>query len=208
MTCIVGLVEHGTILMGGDSAISDDHGQQTIHTGQKVFHVGQTHQLLLGCEGSCRVAQLLRYTLQIPPYDEVMDVEVWLAAAFIEAVRTCLKSGGAAGKEDEREEGGTFLVGCRGRLFEVQADYSILESVTGYEAVGSGAPIALGALHATANLPARLRIEKALAAAAAHNAYVRSPFVIKCLESSQHMMNEGAREGIQRGEKALLQQKG
>lgn len=110
-----------------------------------------------------------------------MEIEEYLVTTFINAVRDCLKSGGFAKKEDEQEEGGTFLVGFRGRLFEVQDDYQVTESVNGYAAVGSGARIALGSLYATPHLMPEQRIELALQAASQYDAYVRPPYLIQCL---------------------------
>jgi hypothetical protein len=46
---------------------------------------------------------------------------------------------------------GPFLVGVRGCLFEVGEAYQVGELAAGYSAVGCGAEIALGALHATGN---------------------------------------------------------
>jgi hypothetical protein len=61
-----------------------------------------------------------------------------MATFFIDKVRTVLKDGGFATKEKEMEQGGTFLVGIRGRLFSVQSDYQIAESASRFEAVGCG----------------------------------------------------------------------
>jgi len=40
-----------------------------------------------------------------------------------------------------QEAGGTFLVGYRGRLFRVDSDYQVGESVNNYCAVGCGADL-------------------------------------------------------------------
>jgi ATP-dependent protease HslVU (ClpYQ) peptidase subunit len=105
-----------------------------------------------------------------------------MAVSFIDAVRSCLKEGGWARKDDEREEGGTFLVGVAGRLFTVHEDYQVAEAADGYAAVGSGEQVALGALYATADaaVDPRERVLLALRAAERFNAGVRGPFI--CLE--------------------------
>jgi ATP-dependent protease HslVU (ClpYQ) peptidase subunit len=124
--------------------------------------------------------QLLHYELQVPPYEDGMDVEEYLVTRLVNAVRDCLKAGGYAKKEDEREEGGNFLIGYRSRLFEMVDDYHVSEPVNGYEAVGSGAKYALGSLYATPHLPPEQRVALALEAAAYHNAYVRPPYHCLC----------------------------
>jgi ATP-dependent protease HslVU (ClpYQ) peptidase subunit len=73
------------------------------------------------------------------------------------------------------------LIGFADRLFEMQSDYQISEPTNGYEAVGSGAKFALGALFVTPHLAPEMRIEQALQAATCHNAYVRPPYVIQRL---------------------------
>lgn len=186
MTCIVGMKTDSGVYIGGDSANTSDSGLQTILAGRKVFFIGgEKNRMLLGCTTSCRMMQLLHYELQLPPYEEGMDVEEYLVTKFVNAVRDCLNAGGFAKKEENREEGGNFLIGYQGRLFEVQDDYQVSEPVNGYEAVGSGAKFALGALYATPHLPPEERIELALQAATYHNAYVRPPYLIRCLSLEQ-----------------------
>jgi ATP-dependent protease HslVU (ClpYQ) peptidase subunit len=186
MTCIVGVKTPQGVFIGGDSASTNDSGLQTILAGRKVFFIGEEeNRMLLGCTTSCRMMQLLHYELQLPSYEDGMDVEEYMVTRFVNAVRDCLKAGGFAKKEDEKEEGGNFLIGYRGRLFEVQDDYQVSEPVNGYEAVGSGAKFALGSLYATPHLPPEERLELALAAATYHNAYVRPPYLVQCLSLKQ-----------------------
>ena len=186
MTCIVGMKTPEGVYIGGDSASTNDSGLQTILAGRKVFFIGdERNRMLLGCTTSCRMMQILHYELQLPLYEDGMDVEEYMVTKFVNAVRDCLKSGGFAKKEDEKEEGGNFLIGYRGRLFEAQDDYQVSEPVNGYESVGSGAKFALGSLYATPHLPPEERIELALQAATYHNAYVRPPYLIHCLSSER-----------------------
>lgn len=186
MTCVVGVRTMQGVYIGGDSASTNDSGLQTILATSKVFYIGEeSNRMLLGCTTSCRMMQLLHYELQLPAYEAGMDVEAYMVTRFVNAVRTCLKDGGFAQKEDEKESGGNFLIGYRGRLFEVQDDYQVSEPTNGYEAVGSGAKFALGSLYATPQLLPEERIERALQAATYHNAYVRPPYIIHCLSQEK-----------------------
>ena len=126
------------------------------------------------------MGQLIHYAMQLPKPRG--DVDAFMATTFIDALRACLKDGGWALKENDREEGGTFLVGVRGQLFAVHDDYQVAKAADGFAAVGCGDQIALGALYATAGtaLGPRRRVKKALAAAERFNAGVRGPFV--CLK--------------------------
>ncbi len=192
MTCIVGLIHEKKVYIGADSAGSNSIGQQAIRADKKNFVVKTPTgaPFLFGCTSSFRMIQLLQFHLTLPYYSSTASDEDddplfrYMATAFIDAVRSCFKEGGYAKKDDEREEGGFFLVGCFGRLFCVQSDYQIEEVACSYNAVGSGGEIALGALHATQSLdiPPEQRIILALEASATHNAYVRGPYLLKTVE--------------------------
>lgn len=140
MTAIVGLVHDGAVHIGGDSA-GVGGWSLTVRADSKVFANGP---YIMGFTSSFRMGQLLRYALT-PPAPTV-GLEKFMATTFIDTVRECLKAGGFATKESEREMGGTFLVGCRGRLFVVYDDYQVAEAADGYAAVGCGFDIALGDL--------------------------------------------------------------
>lgn len=172
MTAIVGVVNGGHVYIGGDSAGVSGY-TVAVRADSKVFANGP---YVFGFCGSFRMGQLLRYAF-VPPHPEG-DVHRFMVTTFVDALRECLKQGGWGWKENEREEGGTFLVGTGGELFNVQSDYQVAQRADGYDAVGMGDELALGALHATAGMDLRPRRRMALAlhAAAHFSAGVRPPF--------------------------------
>lgn len=174
MTAIVGLVHEGTVYIGGDSAGVSGYSM-TVRADAKVFTVGP---YLLGFTTSFRMGQLIRYALD-PPTPDGSDLDRFMSTTFVDAVRACLKAGGWAKKDNDREEGGTFLVGVAGRLFTIEDDYQVGASADGYAAVGCGSEIALGALFATARtrMAPERRIVVALQAAERFSAGVRGPFI-------------------------------
>ncbi len=176
MTCVVGLVERGRVWMGADS-VSGDTGQWIVNT-ERTPKVFLRDGLLIGFTSSWRMGQLLRWKLQIPQHPADLDAHEWLATAFVDAVRECLKAGGYAKKENEVEQGGTFLVGYRGRLFEILGDYQAAEPAELYTAVGCGRQFALGSLHSTVGHTPVRRVDTALKSAEYFSAYVRGPFQI------------------------------
>ena len=101
-----------------------------------------------------------------------------MITSFIDEVRACLKRGGFARIENNEDTGGTFLIGYRGRLFEVQDNFQILETLESYASVGCGCDYALGSLYATKDHPPRERVQKALEAAEMFSAGVCKPFNI------------------------------
>jgi ATP-dependent protease HslVU (ClpYQ) peptidase subunit len=175
MTAIAGLVHAGKVYIGGDSAGSDG-SLRTVRADTKVFSSGP---YIFGFTGSFRMGQLLRWSLR--PSTPEGGLERFLATTFVDEVRQCLKTGGWAGIENAREEGGTFLLGVQGRLFTIYDDFQVGEAADGYDAVGSGDAVALGALYATANMgmePTE-RLTLALSAAAALTPFVMSPFIVR-----------------------------
>jgi ATP-dependent protease HslVU (ClpYQ) peptidase subunit len=184
MTCIIGVVHEDKVYMGGDSAGVGGYSL-TLRADEKVFQNGP---FLMGFTTSFRMGQLLRYSLSVPdhPCDskgKPMDTYQYMVTIFINAVRQCLKDGGYATSEKGQEWGGTFLVGYRGRLFMIQDNYQVAESIDNFQSVGCGEEIARGALCVTPDLPPEKRIRMALEAAERYSAGVRGPFVIKTLQA-------------------------
>lgn len=181
MTCIVGLVDAGSVYIGGDSAGVSGY-DLTVRADSKVFQNGS---FLMGFTTSFRMGQLLRYAFRPPLQEPDLDVLAYLATAFVDGVRECLKAGGYALRKDEHESGGTFLIGYRGGLYTIDSDYQVAQSVDNWMAVGCGAAYALGALFAMQAEAPRQRILKALQAAERHSAGVRAPFTMLELPSAK-----------------------
>ena len=178
MTCIVGLVNDGVVWIGGDS-LAGDTSTYVVSSRKdpKVFiHGGE---FLIGYTSSFRMGQIIRYHF-IPPKIVVSDLYWYMVTKFVKELRVKLLEEGFSTKENNRELGGEFLVGIRGRLFGIHSDFQVSEAREGYTAVGSGYQLALGSLHNKGVLLSpRRRVLSALRAAEAHSAYVRRPFVVK-----------------------------
>jgi ATP-dependent protease HslVU (ClpYQ) peptidase subunit len=181
MTCIVGFSTKGKVYIGGDSAVTGGT-DQTVRLNTKVYRVGSC---IIGTAGSCRAHDLLQYALVVPDRYSSVTVDHWLRTDFVDAVRSCLKTGGVAAKENETEESpSSFLLGYDGRLFYVGRDYQIGEPMDGYDAAGTGGPYAKGAMAALIKIggvePEQM-IEIALEAAERNDAAVRRPFTVLTL---------------------------
>ena len=177
MTAIVGITDGRTVVIAGDSAgVGGCVTQPRLDA--KVFTNGP---YVIGYTSSFRMGQILRYAVKAPIPPEGEDgLHAFMCTSFINSVREGLKEGGWASKNNDQEEGGSFLVGVRGRLFEIEGDYQVGELADGYAAVGYGAEIALGALHATrdAGMTMEARVITALEAAAHFSMGVRPPFTV------------------------------
>jgi ATP-dependent protease HslVU (ClpYQ) peptidase subunit len=175
MTCIAAVVHDNVVYMGADSA-GVAGSDLTIRADQKVFINGE---FLIGFTSSFRMGQLLRYAFEPPKYrEDEKDLYKYMVTDFVNAVRKCLKDGGYAQVDKGEEIGGWFLVGIRGRLFKIESDYQVGESVLPYEAVGCGEAYALGVFSVTDKVDPEERIKLALGSAESFSAGVRAPFVI------------------------------
>ncbi|MDX0897402.1 hypothetical protein GOD90_10395 [Sinorhizobium medicae] len=172
MTCIVGIAQDGNVWLGGDSAGVSGYSI-TQRRDVKVFRNGP---FIMGFTSSFRMGQLLAHAFHPPKRHADTDVYKFMVTEFVDAVRGCLKSGGYAETHNSAERGGTFLVGYEGRLFKIEGDYQVGESLLGYDACGCGDDIALGSLYSTAGQEPAQRIMTALGAASCFSAGVIAPF--------------------------------
>ncbi|MDB5358883.1 MAG: hypothetical protein JWO51_180 [Rhodospirillales bacterium] len=178
MTCIVGIVHKGSVVIGGDSAGVGGYDMQ-IRADRKVFRNGS---LIMGFTSSFRMGQLLAVKLTPPRHHPDDDLWRYMVGPFVDEVRTVLSAGGYSKKENNVEEGGCFLVGFRGRLFQIESDFQVGERTDGFSAVGCGEAYALGSLAETDGRAPDVRVRRALAAAERFSAGVRGPFHIETLD--------------------------
>jgi hypothetical protein len=174
MTAVAGLIADGAVWIAADSA--GVSGQSlSIRADHKAFRNGP---YVFGFTTSFRMGQLLQYRLQVTGPDPDDDLHAFMCTNFADAVRDCLKAGGWAEKDKDREAGGNFLVGVNGRLFEVYSDYQVAEREDPFAATGCGESFLLGSLHTSAALdwPPEKRLIAALEAAERFSTGVQGPF--------------------------------
>lgn len=177
MTCIVGIAQDGKVYIGADSGASAGYDKH-ITALHKVFRV---EKFILGYTTSFRMGQILQHHLTVrPQYGDESD-ERYMVVAFIEAVRACLKEKGFATVNLNEERGGTFLVGYRGNLYEVNPDFQINHWMDGLGACGSGEEHALAVMKALHDWQPEDRILRALEIASELSVYVAAPFHIEVL---------------------------
>jgi ATP-dependent protease HslVU (ClpYQ) peptidase subunit len=181
MTCIIGLIENGTVWMGGDSA-GVSGLNITVRKDAKVFKNGD---FLIGYTSSFRMGQLLRFKFNPPTYYAEQynnDPYKYMCTDFIESIRKCLKDGGYSVINNNEESGGSFLVGFQERLFEIYDDFQVGESIDDYNSIGCGEQYAKGVLYSLYQkdkTTPQEKIKTALQAAEYFSSGVRRPFIIK-----------------------------
>lgn len=175
MTCIVGIEHEGHVYIGGDSA-GVSGLDVTGRVDEKVFVNGP---FIMGFTTSFRMGQLLRYAFKPPKKPKGYDDMQYMTTTFVDAVRKCYESKGFLTKKDNVDEGGNFIVGYRGTMYDVESDFQVGRLTLPYHAIGCGGRYALGALYTMKQtLDPEIRIRQALAAAAQFSGGVRAPFIV------------------------------
>lgn len=174
MTLIVGLEAGGKVHIGGDSFAGNSLISSTCAK-PKVFKVGD---FIFGCTTSFRMIQLLQYSIK-PPKNVGNDNEKYLCTKFIDHVRDVFKKGGFLKNNAGKDEGGTFLMGYKGKLYSIHEDFQVNRCLAGYDACGAGYHMALGALFALkgVNMTPKEKLTVALDSGSEHHPYVRPPYV-------------------------------
>jgi hypothetical protein len=168
--------------MGGDSAGSNDAFNLMIRKDPKV---GIVEDYIIGFTSSFRMGQILLNAWEPPSWDKESqpDLYKFMVKDFIDALRKLFADSGYLRKENEVQSGGTFLVGCHGRLFTIFNDFQVAESLDNYASVGCGFDIALGSMFTSSGYGnPQERVSVALEAAGTFSAGVRGPFTILTLE--------------------------
>ena len=179
MTCIVGLVVGDDVYIGADAISSNGITKHSITT-PKVFRCGE---FAIGYTTSFRMGQLIQFHLPVRPQPAGQDDFAYMVTEVAEAVRVLLKDRGFAEVNSNRERGGQFLIGYRGKLYEIHSDYAVFAHEELW-AVGSGEEVALGAMAALVDMKPRKRIKRALEIAAHYVPTVQGPFTILQLEGA------------------------
>jgi ATP-dependent protease HslVU (ClpYQ) peptidase subunit len=184
MTVIVAVVsDDGEIIFGADSAATDTAGTLALRGDAKVF---KRDGYTIGFCGSYRVGQLVKHEMRLPAIDHEMtaaQAERFMVREFVPRVRKLLSKSGCMNTTgvDKLEDSSSFLVGFDGYLFVIADDLQVEISQDDYAAIGSGAQLALGSLHAdktSGHLSAYDAVQNALWAAERYCSNVRGPFLI------------------------------
>jgi hypothetical protein len=175
--------------MGGDAG-SICNGIVNIDTGGKVFRRGE---FVMGCCGLARITDVVRYVFSPPPIKG--ELTAYMARKFVPALARCFEKAGVQPPKDDEGAAyaGSVLVGVRGRLFLVDGGLALTNESDGYNAVGSGSEVALGALFASRGQKPEERVEVALKAAERWCDSVRGPFTVEHLPSPRRTIKRTSR---------------
>lgn len=180
MTCIAGAISGNEVWIGGDAVCTQDYSAARVSTQAKVFQVGE---FLIGSSGTLRVQQIIRYLFVPPPVE--MDLMSYMVKVFVPALKGVIQENGGETKDPNGNSilDGRYLIGVRGRLFEVDSSYAVFEAKTNYASIGCADQEALAAMFTATSLlggdisPQKI-VERGLLAAVEFDTSIRPPFTI------------------------------
>lgn len=187
MTCIVAIKHNNKIYMGGDSLGSAGY-TKSVRLDEKVF-VSDDGEMIFGFCGSFRMGQILRYVMLPPERPEGISDMKYLVAHWIPTLIETFANAGFRGSKDaedhdETRTGGTFLLGYRGTLYQVESDFQVGIPAEQYDAIGCGSDLALGGVYAAKKAGVKDAVKTitlALEAAEQFSGGVQRPFIIKSI---------------------------
>lgn len=168
MTTIIGMkTETGVLLIADRRAM--DGSRCGVLSEPKVFASGAA---LIGFSGTLRSLQALKSGLNLRDRQPGETPLQYLTGVLVTEIRLALHD-----RMVTEETPSEMIVACGGELFVVTSDGSVLAPHRGYDAIGSGQDYALGAMYVIRHLTdARLRLWKAMEAAAEFDGYTGAPF--------------------------------
>lgn len=163
MTCIVGIVDNGTIYIGGDRSASDE--VSIISMKQPKVYVRD--EWIYGYAGTIGEGQWMNYIdLPSPEGDVERIIKTKVANLLHENMDNC-----------NSESDTSFIIGARGRLFEFSIqDWGVIEVEE--TSIGSGHQIAFGSLYTSIGREPIERIGTALGAAITYSPSCQGPIDI------------------------------
>lgn len=187
MSCILAVTHNGETVIGADAFLGNTRISDR-SAASKIFRRGDFY---IGVAGSLRMSQVLRYSMPFLYFEYgglELTVDQFLATTFADGLRATLEEHNLMG-EDGFDEVSAILIVHKNRIFEIQQDFSVIESASQYYAIGAGTGEALGSLYAAtkwgvsgADIRAYSLVEIGLSAAAEFSPYVREPFDIRVVK--------------------------
>lgn len=146
MTCCIAYKIHNKgIILVADRAGTDEDENQIIRRDPKIFKIGK---FMFAISGSFRLRDILMYDFVLPKKLKVESIDRYMRTKFINKFReTCISKGIVKKIDDEEDQLiGNVLVCYEDKIYQIESDFQVGESVDNFAAIGSGSQLALGAL--------------------------------------------------------------
>ena len=164
MTTIIAIESDKDCFLVADSRTTDDSG--FIYTHPDIKKLSERGAFIIGGSGEvlpCDVAQHI-WDPPTPVKKDRENLYHFMITKALPSLRKCLVENGYNFDESKTETRFQFLIAVCGEVFDVDHDLSVSKNESGIYAAGSGAPYALGALHAGADAYEAMEIAATLTA--------------------------------------------
>ncbi len=173
MTTIIGLEYKDRCFLVADSQTTDEGGR--IYTHPEVEKITANGAFLIAGSGEtlpCDIAQHI-WESPVPTKQDRQDLYRFMIKKAMPSLRKCMTENGYNFDEDTKEVRFQFIMAVGGEIFDIDQELSISKSADGVYAAGSGAPYALGAIHAGADAYEAMEIASKL------TAFTAGPYISK-----------------------------
>ena len=147
MTCCIAYkIKNKGIILVADTAGTDNCDNQLTRVDPKLF---SRDDFMFAVAGSFRLRDVLMYDFDIPKKSKNVSIDKYMRTKFINALRnTCIDKGLIKKNDDTNEEElvGEFLVCYKDKIYKIESDLQVGESVDNFYIIGSGEQLAIGAL--------------------------------------------------------------
>lgn len=147
MTLIVGYKYNGIVYMAADSAIGFSNAAQSLDIQGVAPKLFARDGMIFGATGTPRASQLVRHRAFFEQPSVGEDPGAFMVKSVAEGIRTCLVNNGHIHETDKEQEipaRGAFLIAYRGRLFQLYADFQVIETDEPFAAIGKRLRIRAG----------------------------------------------------------------
>jgi ATP-dependent protease HslVU (ClpYQ) peptidase subunit len=171
MTTIIGVEYANRCVVLGDSRVV---GDSKIYSHPDMVKVVTNGNFIIGAAGDVRALQVILHTWK-PPVAVAKDKDNLFQFMISKVVPSLKKQLNDYGLLDTKSPDKDFelyvLIAYNGSIFEIDSDFAVSRSESGYYGIGTGGDYALGALYAGATP------EQAASIAALNDSKTAEPFI-------------------------------
>jgi len=171
MTTIIAVQYEDKVVMGADSLVTAH--RKFNHP--KMEKISKRNGYLIAGAGEVSACDIIQHLWQppTPTVADKKDLYHFMIANVVPSLKNIFKENDY---NWEKEEGDyetkfSFLIAINGEVFDIGDDFAVCLDQKGFSGIGSGASVAIGALHMNATM------EKALEIASTIDPYTAGPFL-------------------------------
>jgi ATP-dependent protease HslVU (ClpYQ) peptidase subunit len=171
MTTIIGVEYANRCVVLGDSRVV---GDSKIYSHSDMVKVITNGNYLVGVAGDVRALQVVLHTWKPPAFlaKDRTNIFQFMVNKVAPSLKQLLTDAGLLdSKSPDKDFEINIIVGLNGSLFEIDSDFAVSRSDSGYYGLGTGGDYALGALYAGATP------EQAASIAALNDSKTAEPFI-------------------------------